>query len=76
MSALFKLLFRIFKSLGTSLAGPVVKTLNFHCRRHGFDPCWRTKILHAGQPKKKKKREREREGEKRGGGEPNRLSLA
>ena len=30
--------FQDFRSLGTSLAGPVVKTLHFHCRRHELDP--------------------------------------
>ena len=29
--------------------GPVVKTLCFHCRWHGFEPGWGTKIPHAMQ---------------------------
>ena len=35
--------------------GPVVKTLQFHCRGHELDPGWRTKIPQATQcgPKKK-----------------------
>ena len=36
--------------------GPVVKTLYFHCRGHGFDPWWGTKIPHAPQYSRKKKR--------------------
>ena len=27
--------------------GPVVKTLCFQCRGHGFDPCWGKNIPHA-----------------------------
>ena len=35
-------------------AGPVVKTLCSHCRGHRFNPCWKTKTLHATHSKKKK----------------------
>lgn len=37
--------------------GLLTKTLRFHCRGCGFDPCWGTEILHAlwhSQKKKKK----------------------
>ena len=37
--------------------GPLVKTLSFHCRRHGFNP-WAgvgTKIPHAAQHRQKVK---------------------
>jgi len=33
---------------------PVVKALDFHCRRHRFIPGWGTKILHALQPRNNK----------------------
>ena len=34
----------------------VVKTLRFHCRRHGFDKSWNWDPAgHAVQPKKKKR---------------------
>ena len=31
---------------------PVAKTPCFHCRGHGFDPSWGTKIPHSMAPKK------------------------
>ena len=35
----------------------MVRIPSFHCRGHGFDPGWGTKILHAVRPKIKNKKE-------------------
>ena len=43
---------------------PVVRSPDFHCREHGFNPCWGTKIPHGAQSaakRKKGKKKREKE---------------
>jgi len=43
------------KKEGDFPAHPVVKTLCFHCRGHGFEPWWGTRSHMPSTPKKKKK---------------------
>ena len=42
--------------MGTFFGGPVIKTLSFHCIKHGSIPDQETKIPHAMWQKKKKKK--------------------
>ena len=55
MSTLNSLKFQIRSGHGTSLVGPVGKTLSFQCRGHRFHLGLGTKIPHAPWQKKKKK---------------------
>ena len=41
---------------GTSLGGPLVKTLCFHCRGHRFDHGWGTKVAYASRCSQKVKK--------------------
>ena len=50
--------------MGTFFGGPVIKTLSFHCIKHGSIPDQETKIPHAMWQKKKKKKVRGRIAQK------------
>lgn len=54
----FYLVLNVGRLQGTSLSGPVVKTMHFQCRGHDFDPGGnRSLMLHGKRVKKKKKKE-------------------